>query len=292
MSLFPIRPAFAALRCLLSAILAIASWPAWAADAELQVNFETWSNRLASSEAGRLDDLVAGLAGRRLLLFAPKPEDAGARRFALSRRATLLAELDRRGVSPDLVEVKVGGASAGTFTLRMVSSDPIRTPLEIGGPAIPPLPATVASAATAPTTPVQPPAEPIAITPLAPPPGPAAGTGGNSTVALTPASSVAAGGSPEFPAPTAAVSTQEEHWRAGSGQSLRAVLQDWALQAGWTLVWRSDREYPLEASAQFSGTFTKAASELLEGFSGAAPAPLGHFFKGNQVLLVDSGEGR
>jgi len=73
---------------------------------------------------------------------------------------------------------------------------------------------------------------------------------------------------------------------------LRDVLREWGERAGWTVVWQSDHEYPVEASADFSGDFTEAATQLFEGFATVAPAPFAHFYKGNHVLVVRSGEGR
>lgn len=275
-----------------------------AAESDLTVNFETWSNRLAASEPGRLDDLVAGLAGRRLVLFVPRPEDSGARHFAQARQATLLGALERRGVVPEVVVLRVAGASAGVFALKAMSPEPLRTPLEIGPSAVPAVPAADMPAAAGAVAAGLAPSEPIAIVPLGPSiaaPVPATALSGPTPSGpVQPGPPQAAPASAEV-APPAVPAVQEtpttaamaaEHWQANAGRSLRAVLEEWALMAGWTIVWRSDRDYPLEASAQFSGAFTKAASELLDGFAGAAPAPLGHFFKGNQVLLVDSGEGR
>ena len=82
----------------------------------------------------------------------------------------------------------------------------------------------------------------------------------------------------------------EEVWLAVPGNTLRDVLVDWGKRAGWTIVWQSDREYPLEAPAKFSGDFVSAARRLFDGFATAMPAPLGNLYKENQVLVVVSGE--
>ncbi|HIJ39434.1 MAG TPA: hypothetical protein HPP80_11125 [Rhodospirillaceae bacterium] len=93
----------------------------------------------------------------------------------------------------------------------------------------------------------------------------------------------------DLPSPAVSVGTL---WTAGSGKSLKEVLNGWCEQAGWHLVWQSNRRYPMEASADFSGSFEEAARQLVEGFAEVAPAPFGHFYKGNKVLVITSGEGR
>ena len=54
--------------------------------------------------------------------------------------------------------------------------------------------------------------------------------------------------------------------RAGHG-TLRAVLEDWGVQAGWAVVWNAARSYAVGADASFGGGFLDAVDALL-----AAPA--------------------
>ena len=49
--------------------------------------------------------------------------------------------------------------------------------------------------------------------------------------------------------------------------TLRAVLEDWGMQAGWSVVWTPRRDYAVRADAAFEGGFLDAVDELL-----AAPA--------------------
>ena len=49
----------------------------------------------------------------------------------------------------------------------------------------------------------------------------------------------------------------------GTHRTLRGVLEDWAARAGWTLVWKAERDYGLGAAAAFRGNFLEAADLLL-----------------------------
>ena len=58
---------------------------------------------------------------------------------------------------------------------------------------------------------------------------------------------------------------------AGAHKTLRGVLESWARQAGWTLVWNSARDYAVGSSpeqadnAVFHGGFLEAVDQLLAG---------------------------
>ena len=58
---------------------------------------------------------------------------------------------------------------------------------------------------------------------------------------------------------------------AGAHKTLRGVLESWARQAGWTLVWNSTRDYAVGPSpekadrAVFRGRFLEAVDQLLAG---------------------------
>lgn len=122
--------------------------------------------------------------------------------------------------------------------------------------------------------------------PSPPPPSPAAVPTGQPQSLLPPSPAPVP---PAEPPPPVVVA---EMWTAPAGRHLKAVLQDWAGRAGWTVVWQSDHDYPLEATASFSGDFTEAARQLVAALATVAPAPYANFYKGNQVLVVHSGEGR
>ena len=75
-------------------------------------------------------------------------------------------------------------------------------------------------------------------------------------------------------------------WEASRGETLRSLLMQWGEVSGWTVVWKLDKDYKLEAGVVFRGTFTEVASAIIRTFARAVPAPIGTFYKGNRVLVV------
>lgn len=83
---------------------------------------------------------------------------------------------------------------------------------------------------------------------------------------------------------------EEQEWSAENGKTLRQLLLDWGNKAGWTVVWKLDRDYNLEAGVIFTGTFTDVSSALIRSFARATPAPIGTFYQGNRVLVINTQE--
>lgn len=84
---------------------------------------------------------------------------------------------------------------------------------------------------------------------------------------------------------------EEVHdWSAVSGETLRSLLMQWGEKSGWTVVWKLDRDYHLEAGVVFRGKFTEVASALVRSFARATPAPIGTFYRGNRVLVISTQE--
>lgn len=81
-----------------------------------------------------------------------------------------------------------------------------------------------------------------------------------------------------------------EDWLAEEGQNLKDLLGEWSDRAGWRLVWKTNRNYPLTAGAMFRGRFADAAAALIRTFARAKPAPIATFYKGNRVLVVETME--
>ncbi len=79
-------------------------------------------------------------------------------------------------------------------------------------------------------------------------------------------------------------------WLAEEGQSLKDLLTQWSDEAGWRLIWKTNRNYTLNASAMFRGTFADVASALVRAFARARPAPIATFYKGNRVLVIETME--
>ena len=81
-----------------------------------------------------------------------------------------------------------------------------------------------------------------------------------------------------------------EDWLAEEGKNLKAILTEWCDKAGWRLVWKTNRNYTLNAGAMFRGRFSDVSTALIKAFARAKPAPIGTFYKGNRVLVVDTME--
>jgi hypothetical protein len=85
----------------------------------------------------------------------------------------------------------------------------------------------------------------------------------------------------------------KQEWLALNGKTLRSVLQDWSQQAGVSLVWSSDFDYPLQTDIRIAGTYPEAVRTLLAGFNKAQPKPTGRLHKNSgvgaqPVLIVDT----
>ena len=233
-------------------------------DGAVAIVFDPWSSRLAAAEGAKLDRLAALLRqtpGARLQIVVADAKDGAWQRFLAARLAVVEGELSRRGYAAQRVHQERSTGINQVVMLRVVVPDPPAAPLQI--------PVATASSSL-----------------------PAAAVGAPQSILPAPAAvSPPSGPPPAAPSAPPAVVVQEV-WTAAAGRQLRAVLDDWAGRAGWTLVWQSDRDYPLEASASFTGDFTQAAQQLVAALAAVAPAPFANFYKGNRVLVVHTGEGR
>lgn len=81
-----------------------------------------------------------------------------------------------------------------------------------------------------------------------------------------------------------------QDWLAEEGKNLKAILTEWCDKAGWRLVWKTNRNYTLNAGAMFRGRFSDVSTALIRAFARAKPAPIATFYKGNRVLVVDTME--
>jgi len=81
-------------------------------------------------------------------------------------------------------------------------------------------------------------------------------------------------------------------WSADRGETLRKVLADWSRRSGTELQWLAEYDYPIEASAHFSGSYEDAVRNLLAGFENARPQPIGELHAnptaGQTVLVVQA----
>ena len=79
-------------------------------------------------------------------------------------------------------------------------------------------------------------------------------------------------------------------WLAEEGQSLKDLLTAWSEESGWRLIWKTNRNYTLNAGAMFRGNFADVSSALVRAFARARPAPIATFYKGNRVLVIETME--
>jgi len=249
-------------------------------DGAIVIAFEPWSSRLAVSEGAKLDrlaELLRRTPGARLQILVANVNDGALQRFLAARLAVVDGELARRGYAAQTVRQDRSTGIGQVVALRLVVPEPPAMPVQIPVETVAsPLPAAstggpqsiLPSSAAAAPPPPEPPPPPASLS--APPPAPP----------------------PPPPPPAPPPVVVQEVWTAPAGRQLKAVLDDWAGRAGWTLVWQSDHDYPLEASASFTGDFTDAAQQLVAALATVAPAPFANFYKGNRVLVVHTGEGR
>ena len=76
----------------------------------------------------------------------------------------------------------------------------------------------------------------------------------------------------------------------GKHRSLRGALESWAARAGWTLVWKAERDYRLGAAATFRGGFLEAADLLLSGPATRRALDV-RAYRTNRHLVVDDAGG-
>lgn len=77
-------------------------------------------------------------------------------------------------------------------------------------------------------------------------------------------------------------------WTANEGETLKAVLDGWSQRAGWQLRWKSERPYPIDAGARFTGTFPQVAYAIVNAFQRASPPAVITFYPLNRVITVHS----
>lgn len=98
------------------------------------------------------------------------------------------------------------------------------------------------------------------------------------------------GNAPSAGTSTAVEENQNKDWLAEEGQSLKELLTQWSEESGWRLIWKTNRNYILNAGAMFRGNFADVASALVRAFARARPAPVATFYKGNRVLVIETME--
>ncbi|MDW9479061.1 hypothetical protein GOB57_10335 [Sinorhizobium meliloti] len=91
--------------------------------------------------------------------------------------------------------------------------------------------------------------------------------------------------------------TKKDNWQKyeGKGQfiveegyMLHSTLNTWAEATGWKVIWNSEHDYLIEASATFSGDFVKASSDLIKAMADARPQITVDYYQGNKVIVISN----
>jgi hypothetical protein len=77
--------------------------------------------------------------------------------------------------------------------------------------------------------------------------------------------------------------TTSKDWEGRKGETLRQTLTNWSEQAGVSLVWSSEYDFPLQTDIRIQAAYADGVRTLLAGFSKAQPRPIGRLFKNDKV---------
>lgn len=77
--------------------------------------------------------------------------------------------------------------------------------------------------------------------------------------------------------------TAQQEWQGEKGKTLRQTLTAWAAQAGASIVWSSEYDYPLQTDVRIQGSYPDAVRTMLAGFARAKPRPLGRLYSNKSV---------
>jgi hypothetical protein len=77
----------------------------------------------------------------------------------------------------------------------------------------------------------------------------------------------------------------DQEWSTRPGL-LRAQMEDWATSAGYQIVWRVSRDYHLQSSFHFSGTYVEALQAFFDGMQKMGNSLKVTVYQGNNVVLI------
>lgn len=81
-------------------------------------------------------------------------------------------------------------------------------------------------------------------------------------------------------------------WRVQKGQNLHSILSEWASMDGWEVIWDSQYNYSVNASAIFMHMDIESAiKQLLNSMGAMQPQIFISMYSGNKVILVKSSAG-
>lgn len=81
-------------------------------------------------------------------------------------------------------------------------------------------------------------------------------------------------------------SSDSQLWSAESNQTVRTTLKKWAEKAGWTLVWRAERDWTIPAGFTHSGQFEGAGAWMFKQLSAEGVLIRVRFYEGNRTVVV------
>lgn len=88
--------------------------------------------------------------------------------------------------------------------------------------------------------------------------------------------------------PVAGTGQTGQHWAAMSGSTLKDTLETWSRSSGWTVVWDTEMNYRLRASATFSGNFQRVVTALVDSIHVNNPELTVTLYTGNRVIHVQT----
>lgn len=78
----------------------------------------------------------------------------------------------------------------------------------------------------------------------------------------------------------------ERTWEAGSGTTVRTTLKKWADAAGWTVVWKAERDWSIPAGFSHYGQFEAAGTWMFNQLAANGVLIRVRFYEGNRTVVV------
>lgn len=75
-------------------------------------------------------------------------------------------------------------------------------------------------------------------------------------------------------------------WMLFAGDQVGQQLKQWGQESGWRVIWQSRQDWVVPNDTTFHGSFTDAASQVLQVLASEGAPIHGIFYQGNQTLVV------
>lgn len=84
-----------------------------------------------------------------------------------------------------------------------------------------------------------------------------------------------------------AASQEAAEWQIRSDdRTIKEALSRWTRLSGWQLIWEIPYEYPVGATATFTGTFEESLENVIKALQSAEVQPQVRFYRGNHVIRI------